>query len=222
MRAAKQGLYGVVARSADLRPLPKAELKIMGVGGGRVALDSGGHFFVPIRQVGSYFLRARARGYAPQTLSVIVSPNEGVEVAMLLDSTEAVASHRFEMAYMDFDDRLKVRGLTSALIPRTELLDGSEGDVVTAIRFAPSFSKRVLRFNYIACVFVDGMPKPGLSPNAIDPEEIEAVEVYGQRGDRTLTLSRRWPPRAQCGDTGMPRISSGDDVVRWVVIWLRH
>ena len=220
VRAAKQGLFGVVGTAADLRPLPNAELRI--VGGGWVKLDSTGHFFVPIRTVGSYFLRARAPGYEPQTVSVIVSPNEGVEVALLLDSTTSEPSHRLEIAMGDFDLRLKVRGLASALIPRTELLRYPGGGVTSAIRFAPSFAKRTLRLGSEACVFVDGMPRPGLPPDAIEPEEIEAIETYGRRGDESGTLLQRWPRNAACGFTGLPRTSQGDDVIRWVVIWLKH
>ena len=220
VRAAKQGLFGVVGTASDLRPLPNAELRI--VGGGRIKLDSTARFFVPIRTIGSYFLRAKAPGYEPQTVSVIVSPNEGVEVALLLDSTTREPSHRLEIAMGDFDQRLKVRGLASALIPRTELLRDPGGGLITSIRFARSFTKRVLRFGSTACVFVDGMPRPGLPPDAIEPEEIEAVETYGRRADRSRTLSQRWPNGAECGYTGMPTTTPGDDVIRWVVIWLKH
>ena len=52
---------------------------------------------MPIKTIGSYFLRARAKGFQAQTISVIVSPNDGVEVAMLLDTLEGkkVASADF-------------------------------------------------------------------------------------------------------------------------------
>jgi len=222
VRAAKQGLFGVVATAKDLRPLPNATLMIVGVGGGRIPLDSTGHFFVRIQTVGSYFLRAKAPGHEPQTISVIVSPNEGVEVAFLLDTALQKPSVRVEMAMKDFDERIKVRGLASALVSRSDLLSHGPNNAAGALLFAKSFSQRALRLGSSACVFVDGIPRPGLSLNAIEIEEIEAIEAYGPRADRSKTLSQRWPRMAPCGDTGLPQAVAGDDLVRWVTIWLKH
>jgi hypothetical protein len=221
VRAAKQGLFGVVA-TAGLVPLPKANLMIVGVGGGRIPLDSTGRFFVPIKTVGSYFLRAKHAGYEAQTISVIVSPNEGVEVAFLLDTNYGKPNNRVEMAMKDFDERIKVRGLSSALVSRTELLARGETNTAMALRYARSFANRALRLGSSACVFVDGIPRPGFSLNAIAPEEIEAMEAYGPAADRSKTLSQRWPRMAPCGDTGLPPAAPGADRVQWVTIWLKH
>jgi len=222
VRAARQGVYGVVATASDLRPLPKATLKIVGVGGGSVPLDSTGHFFVPIHTVGSYFMRAKAPGYEPQTMSVVVAPDDGVEIAFLLDTALAGPAHRLEIAMQDFDDRIKVRGLSSVLVPRTELLAHGPSSTVMALRYARSFVEKALRLSSTACVYVDGIAKPGLSLNAIDPADIEAIEAYGSSSDRSGTLSRGWPRMAPCGDTGLPFAHSGTDLVVWVTIWLKH
>ena len=58
--------------------------------------------------------------------------------------------------------------------------------------------------------------------NTYGPDEVEMVEVYGPKADRTLNLSQRWPRGAPCGDTGRPASTLGEDLVRWVVIWLKH
>jgi hypothetical protein len=232
VRAAKQGLFGVVATASDLRPLPNATLRIMSVGGGPIPLDSNGRFFVPIKTVGSYFLRAKAPGYEDQTMSVIVSPNDGVEVAFLLDTALKGPNHRFEIAMMAFDDRLKIRGLASALVPRSEIMKDPNANLAFALSASPSFVAKSLRWDFEACVYLDGYPRPGLSLNAIDPQEVEAVEVYNndaslRPSDRTRSLLQGWPRSGVCGVTGMPSPARAhgkppDDIIKWVVIWLKH
>ena len=91
-----------------------------------------------------------------------------------------------------------------------------------AIKYSRTFNARALRLGAQACVFVDGQPKPGLSVNTFEIEDIEAVEVYGPRGDRTGTLGGKWPPMAPCGDTGMPATGRGDDRIQWIALWLKH
>ena len=220
--AAQQGIYGAVATSRDLRPLRAATIQIIGAGGGRISVDSTAHFFVPIKSPGSFLVRARAPGYEPEAVSVTVHPGEGVEVAMLLDSATSQPTNRFEMAIADFDDRLRIRGRSSALLSRAELLASGDHRTVGAISSAPSFVAKVLRFTDTVCVYVDGRPMPGWSLNAFEPSQIEAAEVYGDKGDATGTLARGWPRGTRCGDTGNSRTAPGSDVVRWVVIWLKQ
>jgi len=231
VRAAKQGLFGVVATATDLRPLPNARLRIVGLGAGYVTLDSTAHFFVPVKLLGSYVLRATAPGYMEQTISVLVAPNEGVEVAFLLDSAANGVSHKLDMPYMEFNERIIRRGIYSTLVPRTELLKNPKTQLVNAVRSSPSFAARAMRWDASACVYVDGYPRPGMSLNDIDVEDVEAVEVYngvpGARrlGDRTGSLANGWPRSGNCGDTGQPRPASRgqpDDIIKWVVIWLKH
>ncbi|HTE46673.1 MAG TPA: carboxypeptidase regulatory-like domain-containing protein [Gemmatimonadaceae bacterium] len=219
--AAQQGIYGAVATAHDLRPLRSATIRVIGVGGGKISVDSTAHFFVPIKTPGAYVVRAQSGGYQAQTVSVTVRPGEGVEVAMLLDSATTPASNRLEMAMADFDDRLKVRKQASALMSRAELLRYDDRQILGAIRAAPSFVAKGLRFGASACVFVDGRPFTG-SMDAFEPKQIEAVEVYGEKGDATGTLAKAWPRGFPCGDTGMPSTAPGGDVVKWVVIWIKQ
>ena len=222
VQAATQGIYGAVGTSRDLRPL-NASVQILGTSVSRLRTDSTGHFFAPVKTPGPYLVRASADGYTAQTVSVTVRSNDGVEVALLLDSATGPADHSLEMAYADFADRMVQRGLASALVPRTDLTRfGDEGRLASSIVSARSFGTKGLRFGVTACVFVDGRPVPGASLNAYGPAEVEMVEVYGSSADRSLTLEHRWPRSAPCGDTGMPSATPGRDVVRWVVIWLKH
>ena len=125
------------------------------------------------------------------------------------------------------------RGNASAVVPRTELLGNGNRDLVSSLLTANSFGRRGLRCTDVVCVFVDGAPRVGVSPNAFDPMDIEAIEAYSATADRSGTLASRWPTGMPCGDTGMPRASGpsgsvpgnrerSSDVVRWIVTWLRQ
>lgn len=221
--AARQGIFGIVAAwGEDMTPVPGARVSILGESTRQIKVDSSARFFVPIRTPGTYVVRATADGYAPTTMSVAVSANEGTEVALLLDSASGRSPAVLEVAYDDFRRRLLEKTSASALIPRAELGTAAKPRLVDVIRESPSFARRGLRFSEFACVFVDGRPRAGLSINALDPTVVEFVEVYGPRGDRSATLLRAWPKGFPCAPTGMARSAPGTDVVQWVVIWIRH
>lgn len=234
VRAARQAIYGVVARASDLKPLGGATVQVFGASVGHATTDSTGHFFYAIQTPGAYLVRSKVRSYGSQTVSVTVQPREGVEVALLLDSAEAPGANMLEQAFFDFQQRLLRRGLSSVMVPRTELLARGNGGVVSNLLLAKSFGAKALHFSDTACLFIDGQPKPGMSAQIVDAADVEAVEVYTSSADRPQTLMRRWPAGAPCGDTGQPRSGPGrvmlapgqrapqSDVVYWVVIWLKH
>lgn len=222
VRASRLGIYGVVGRSADFKPLPFATIRVMGLSTKRAQADSSGQFFVAITAPGSYFVRASAPGYESQTLSTLVPPNNGVELALMLDSAR-VGTNALEQAYADFEARALRRRNSSAIISRSELRS-EKGQLLDLIRRAPSFGAKTLRFTHEACVFLDGRAQPGLALSGIDPATIEAIEVYTAGSEGSGTLSSQWPRRFPCADTGVPRrgaTPTGSDV-RWVVIWRRR
>jgi hypothetical protein len=222
VRAAKQAIYGVVGTAAKLEPIRHATVQIIGTGFSRLRVDSTGHFFAEIRTPGVYMVRANAKGYSSGTVAVTVPLNDGVEVAMLLDTTSG-ADHVLAHAFADFQDRMiRVRPGTSVLVSRTELTRQGNPQMLFAIKSSPSFVKKALRFTDTACLFVDGRARPGVSLESVEPEEVEVVEVYGQGGDASGTLGRAWPGNAPCGYTGNARVHPGKDVVKWVSIWLKH
>jgi hypothetical protein len=167
-------------------------------------------------------VRATAPGFAAQMMTVTVRHDAGSEVALLLDSATGPASHMMEAAFADFSDRMLVRRRASAVIPRAELTRDGDHQLLGAIRRSSSFVNAVLRFGEYACVFVDGQPRPGLSVNALDPADIEAVETYAFGAEASGTLGRRWPRGFPCAPTGGPAVASGSDVIHWVVIWTKR
>jgi len=230
VQGSRQAIYGIVAASAEFRPLPNSTVQILGQSVGQVTTDSAGRFFYPIQSAGVYLVRVKASGFATRSVGVTVNKGSGVEVALMLDADEGGQNHAVEAAYFDFKERLMRRGRASALIPRSELIQQLSGDMVAALLATPLFTSTGLRFTQNACVFIDGRPQAGLSLNSIDVQDVEAVEVYSQNGERSGTLENAWPRQSRCGDTGMPRVDAGRaglripaaEVVRWVVIWLKH
>lgn len=224
----------MVASASELKPLGGATVQVFGTSFGNVTTDSTGHFFYAIQSPGAYLVRAKVRNYGVQTVSVTVQSREGVEVALLLDSAEALGANMLEQAYSEFRERLLQRSLSSAVVPRTELLAHGNAGVVTNVILAKSFAVKALRFSDTACLFIDGQPKPGMSANIIDAADVEAVEVYTRAAERSNTLAARWPAGEPCGYTGQPRPGEGrvmlapnqrppqTDLVHWVVVWLKH
>ena len=237
IRAAPQAIFGVVASATDLRPLGRATVQVFGTSSGEVTTDSTGHFFYDLQTPGSYVVRARAQNFGSQTLSVTVGKSGAAEVALLLDSASGPSESMLEQAYGDFRSRLMRRDYQSALIPRSDLLSHADRGLLASIMDSRSFGTRGLRVSEAACLFVDGVPRPGFPIEAIDPQDVEAVEVYSSTSDRSRTLAERWPKGmpvpATCGSTGMPRLNESGgyspgaprqptDIVRWVVVWLKH
>lgn len=227
IQAPPQAIYGVVVTEPDLRPVRGATVQILGTSSGTVSTDSSGRFFYPVRSPGPYMVRARADGLRQQMVSVVVPRHEGVELALTLDSAEA-QNTELEVAFSQLSERLVRRDPLSAFVSRTELRAAEGSGIIGALLNARSVTAKALRFTDRACVFVDGTPRPGLSANSISPENVEAVEVYSATSDRSGTLRQRWPMRAPCGDTGMPRVSaavggmqSSSDVVLWIAIWMK-
>jgi hypothetical protein len=222
VRAAKQAIYGVVGTAATLEPIRHATIQIIGTGFSRLRVDSTGHFFAEIRTPGVYLVRANASGYSSGTVSVTVPLNDGVEVAMLLDTTSG-ADHVLAHAFADFQERvIRLRPMGSAMVGRGELTRYDDDNLTTAIMRSPSFAKKALRFTDEACLFVDGRPRPGVSLQAIDPLDVEIVEVYTNYGDASLTLTNRWPRGMACGATGMPKASGNKELIKWVTVWLKR
>ena len=221
IRATNQGIYGAVGTADSLRPLRSAMVQVIG-GSKKIAVDSTGHFYLPIKTPGTYMVRAMSAGYEAQMMSVTVHRDEGVEIALLLDSATTPESNRWESAYADMADRMIARRNSSAIVSASELRETGYTGIVDALRRSPSFNKAVIRIGSTACVFVDGQPKPGFSIDAFDATQIEAIEAYTASSEGTGNLARRWPRGFPCAPTGEGATAGGNDVIRWIVIWLKR
>jgi hypothetical protein len=219
-------IYGMVGSLPDLLPVAGVRVQVIGANKDQVT-DSTGGFFIPVDPPGIYMVRMTRDGYAERMLTIDVPRGRAVDASRLLDPGQAPAKG-LDVLYKDLDQRIRQRAAaSSALVPGSEIRRAGN-TVIAALQASPSFNARGFRFADSVCVFVNGIPRAGVTPDAFMPEEIESVEVYGVAagnsggarslagprvrgearaigfsvggsGDRSGTLGDRWPPMAPCG-----------------------
>ena len=115
--------------------------------------------------------------------------------------------------------------MNSALVSGAELRDMG-GSLHDALLRSKSMTVRGLRLGPTTCVFLNGIPRPGLPLDAFQIEEIEAVELYGESGDPTGTLASSWPRGAQCGMSSRRAPPANGAIAvpyaKWAAIWTQR
>lgn len=218
------GLGGEVGTLSSLHALRDVEVTIVGVGT-RVRTDSSGRFFVPLKNPGTYVVRARSPGYAPVAISVVVPRDSTSRLMLLMDTASVERSNAYELAWRDFGDRARMRGTKSAIVSQAELARTGELGLLDALRRVTSVSSRQLRFGQTVCVFVDGRPAAGGPLRGWDVEEVEAVEVYTSEPSSEVTGTLRRASRGyECQPTEMADAIAAPsrDRIRWLVIWTKQ
>ena len=182
--------------------------------------DSLGRFFVELGKPGRFIIRVTSPGLAVQLFTVDVPRNKAIDVSRLMDSVRMEAPNGREYLWGEMDRRIGWRAMNSALVSGAELRELG-GSLTDAVQRSKGMTLRGMRIGETTCVFVDGMPKPGFSLDAFRIEEVEAVELYGPRGDPTNSLNSSWPAGAPCGASGRfaPSQNRAIPVARWAVIW---
>jgi hypothetical protein len=154
-----------------------------------------------------------------------------------MDSTIADWQRREDMELREISRRIREATNPSAFVSMQELA-GPEGMTLRdALRVAPStLSRGLLVKDDVACIYVDGEPRPGMTAGDIPAADVQAVEVYGinARGG-TLAPQRPWLLGTFCGtgnrqgpfDRG--EVIAGrrsrldmDNWARVVVVWLKR
>ena len=229
VRDSTTGIQGVVGTAAGMEPIPSARVQVAGVRG-TFTSDSAGRFFIPIEKAGTYALRISREGYHQSLRTVEVANRRMTDGSALLDSAPPRASAILGANWEDLDQRQRWRTMNSALVSGFDLV-GKGGTLTDALQMTPSFVSRGLRIGPSTCVFVDGVPRPGMPIDAIAPEQIEMIEVYGSGGEASGNLIKRWPSRVDCADGSrsapvMGQTSmlgnSSRGFVRYAVIWLKR
>jgi hypothetical protein len=243
VRGDVNAIYGMVASLPDLKPIPGTRVQLIG-GDKSAVTDSAGGFFIATKDPGQYMVRMTREGYAERLFPIEIPRGRAVDASRMLDPGQAPAPG-VDVLFKDFDNRLRQRATaSSALVPGSEIRKASS-NFVDGLLSAPSFSAHGMRMADTVCVFVNGIPRPGVSLDQFIPEEIESVEAYARTagmgarssvptdiptGDRSRNLSNAWPLRAPCGvvssrsvlplgDADVGPIRSGR--LRYVVIWLK-
>ena len=190
-----------------------ARVQVLG-SGAETETDSTGRFFLEVGKPGRYLVRATGAGLVPQVYPVDVPKNKAVDASRLLDSARVEQAERPEYLWKEMDKRLSWRGINSAIATGDEVREYG-GTLSNALQRSRGVGSRGLRLVGTPCVFVDGIHRPNYSVDAIRPEEVEAIEVYGSGGDETLSLKNSL--RASCGADSNRQ--SNVNAVQYVVIW---
>ncbi len=222
VRGTWTGVYGTIGSWPSLEPIAGARVQLVGAGVD-VRADSAGLFRVPVKP-GSYLVRVSAPQHAEQIFSVVVPRDRGQEVSRLLDVSDVPPNPVHEAMLFDAGRRIQFRGPGSAVLTGDALRATEMRNPMGAIERLPEFQRRNLRFASTVCVFLNGRPAPGYTPDAASLDEIESVEAYveGARGDALNELAKTWPGKDNCGDTGRGTKTRTNNDVRYLVIWTKR
>lgn len=214
------GVRGVVG-TKSYTAISEASVEVVGRKS-KTKTNADGLFAIELSRNESYLIRVVRKGYHTKLLSIRLTDARVKELSVLL---EPLTDGSRELSTMDeLDRRLRMASPMSARVARSDLLKNEVRDLGDALALSSGMIAKGLVLNRDACVFVDGVARPGLPVDAIDPTTVEFVEVYGAGDDRSGTLARRWPPNAPCGvEVPQPLRRSGvrGATVRYVVIWLK-
>jgi hypothetical protein len=136
-----------------------------------------------------------------------------------------VAPHpALEHLYRELDRRIGQRGTNSAIIPGSEIR-AAASTPFDAIQNARSTVTQGLRLG-ATCLFVNGIQKHMWLLSSINVDDIEMVELYALRGNKTGTLTNA--SGVECGSRGVTSqpgyrtgIAGDPNVVRTISIWLK-
>jgi DNA-binding transcriptional MerR regulator len=215
------GVIGVVGTS-DYRPLPDATVRVVGQRVFEKVNGSGG-FAIPWPGEQSILLRVSAPGYSDRLVSARIPARGSLEISVLLDTTRAVGATA--LMADELERRMNWAGTSTAFVTREEMLQSGTRDALRALEGTPSFTRRGLVIERDACLFVNGLPRPGYPFDAIDPATIEFIEVYTASSENTGLLASRWPRGGMCGapvSAQHKRRVPPSQLVRYVVVWTRE
>lgn len=217
--AAWSGVHGVVG-DRTYQPVANATVEVVGRNrSGTTTAD--GSFAFPQLPGTPLLLRVRAPGFEPRLVSALIPASGNVELSVLLDAQQGDGPSL--VLADELDMRMAWSSPLSAYLTRAEVLAAETRDLRLALELAPAVNRKGLRVTRAACVFVDGVARPSLPLDLVDPERVEFIEIYAGAADRSGLLARRWPPSAECGAGGTPLRSTGSSqVVQFVVIWTRR
>ncbi len=217
VRARPTGVYGTVLSRDSLKPIAGARIELLGANT-RDTTDTDGAFAMGKARAGTFLLRVSSEGFDTRTISVFVPKDSGVGIDVVLRPGSTAFDQRMEMLWADMAQRVNWAGVNSAFIGREELLNHGKS-LSLAIKFTPSLAKKGLVIDELACLYVDGLPRPFATILDFSVEEVESIEVYGRRGEWTGQLAR-WPPKIPCGNPNA-RPAPGNRA-GIVVIWTRR
>jgi hypothetical protein len=158
--AKRTGLYGSVISKDSLIPVPGARIEIIGARKADSTASSG-TFSFPDLKPGSYIVRVKHPFFESRNFGVAVPVGGGTELDVVVERGRVSRDQHMEQFYREMDTRLTFRGVNTAFVTREELKGREKMTLDAAVQFTPEFAKRSLMILSDACVFVDGVARPG-------------------------------------------------------------
>jgi hypothetical protein len=242
VRVSRTGVHGIVTTRGitllphEPRPLRGAIVEVLD-SPHRTTTSRDGRFSFGSLGEGAYSLLVRLDRYQSRILSVYVPADSGVDVTVVLDSTIADWQRREDMELREISRRIREATNPSAFVSMTELAGPKGATLKDALRVAPStLSRGLIVRDDVACVYIDGDPRPGMTVGDIVAADVQVVEVYGINAKGgTMAPRRPWLLGTFCG-TGMRQgpfdrgeVIAGrrrrldmDNWARVIVVWLKR
>ena len=244
VRVAQLGLHGqVVTRGMALlphepRPLRGAIVEVLKEPY-RATSGTDGRFSIDQLGEGAHAVVVRLDRFASRMVMVYVPPDGGVDVSVVLDSVVADYQRKDDALLRSIGRRLRAAPNPSAFVTAIELAGPERATLEQALRVAPStLSRGLVVRNDITCLYVNGVPRPGLTAADVLASEVQSVEVYGAPGSAAsvpLDDVPAWNSNTFCGSGSRPgvmarpadrppgdrppRTTSGDNIARVLLIW---
>lgn len=215
------GVRGLVGDARRVTALAGASVRLLG-SDATVGTDSSGTFALPLPGGRDVLLRVERAGFTTRLVSASVPAEGYVELDIALDT--AARASRDYWIWRDLDTRLKFATPRAVQVSREEIAATDAGSLGAALARSRSVARVGIRITQRACVFVNGIAKPGYPVDAIDADDVEFVEAYPPGTDLTRTLVMRWPPGGECGvPDRTARLPAADPrlTAQFVSVWLR-
>lgn len=214
------GVRGVVGDARRITPLAGARIRLLG-SDAATSTDSLGNFALALPGGRDIVLRVERTGFAARLVSLAVPAESYLDLDVALDT--ALSEPKDALLYRDLDQRLKFATPRAVQVSREEIEATDAVSLGTALSLTPSVTEKGITIGRGACVFVNGVARPGFPVDAILAGEVEFVEAYPPGSELTRTLALRWPARASCG-AGTVRTAGGvaaRQTAQFVAVWLK-
>ncbi len=215
------GLRIVVGDAAAQTALADARVRIVGPQDTSAITDASGRVEFERTPNADVTFTVERDGFARRIVQAKVPARGAAEVIVTLDSAGPKVND--EMEWQDMRLRLRAAGVRAFQVGRDEVLRSGASALKDALRTSPAMTRQGVVAARDACVFIDGVAKPGLPIDGISVDLVDFVEVYPFGSDHSRTLALRWPPGGVCGapNGGVEELHHQRDKVQYVVVWTR-
>lgn len=220
VRAKWVGIRGGVGDEITREPIAGAVItmtrsKFRGV------TDSAGRFEIPLSEAQGAILQIAKPGYETKPVRVEVLPDQPSDVVFFLKPGKDPLY--LKVALGDLGHREGHSPFFNFTADRTQLKKGNSKTVYDALIASGLLTKNKMQLGNHICLFVNGLARPGFMISTVVVDDIEFIEVYGQKTEITGTLMAEWPYGQGCTahEPFFPTLNkgTGKNIVGIVSVW---